>query len=69
MSEQFLPTDVSRCDGELPHAAAGECPRKTSCMRFLAMVDDALEPPMGKAPPVASGMCADGKDYYIGVAA
>lgn len=68
MTTHFLPFDISRCVGRFGLGPDDPiCPRRGTCLRYLAMAADAERWPNGYPPyvPVSTGLCADGSDHYI----
>ena len=65
----FLPFDISRCVGRFGLGPDDPiCPRRDHCARYLAITTDRERWPNGYPPyvPVATGLCRDGDDFYIG---
>lgn len=67
-----LPNDVSRCVGRFGLRPDDPvCPRRESCQRYMQLAEDRNRWPEGwpVCVPVATGLCREGDDYMIEVAA
>jgi len=59
-----LPTDVSRCLGQMDDFGHGACPRRLTCARYLAGFDDATYGHPTHVPH-AYHLCRPGEDFRI----
>lgn len=62
-----LPNDVSPCAGRFGLGPDDPiCPRREQCARYQALLAWSHGRPIPVQIPVATGLCRDGDDHFIG---